>query len=453
MALPHRTCLSIVLAAGKGTRMRSELPKVLHRVAQLPMLGHVVSAARKAGSDDIAVVVGHGADRVREQLDPSVVTFEQHDQLGTAHAVLTARNAITRGAEDILVLFGDTPLLRADTLTRAREAIADGASVAVIGFEADDPAGYGRLLMHDGGLTAIREERDATDEERRITLCNGGIMAFDGTRMLTILDRIEASPSGEFYLTDAIEIAHGLGLRSTVVRAGMDEVRGVNDRAQLAQVEAIWQTRRRNELMFSGVAMPAPDTVYLAHDTTIEPDATVAPFVVFGPGSQVGACATVLSHSHIEGATIAPGATVGPFARLRPGTDVGEGAKVGNFCELKNATLDAGAKVNHLTYIGDAAIGAAANIGAGTITCNYDGANKHRTEIGAGAFVGSNSALVAPVSIGDGAYIASGSVVTKDVPNDALAFGRARQANREGGAALLRERVEREKAKRKLAAE
>ena len=453
MASASRTCLSIVLAAGKGTRMRSALPKVLHPVAHLPMLQHVMNAARDAGSDRIAVVVGHEAERVRGTLDASPATFEQTEQLGTAHAVLTAREAIERGASDVLVLFGDTPLLLPETLRRARNALVGGASIAVVGFEAEDPTGYGRLLVRDEELIAIREERDATDEERRVTLCNGGIMAFDGARMLDILDRIGTSPSGEFYLTDAIEIARGLGLRSLVVRVDIDEVRGVNDRAQLAEVEAIWQKRRRLELMVSGVAMPAPDTVHLAHDTMIEPDATVAPFVVFGPGARVSGGATVLSHSHIDGATIAPRATVGPFARLRPGTEVGEGAKVGNFCEVKNATLDAGAKVNHLSYIGDATVGARANIGAGTITCNYDGANKHRTDIGANAFVGSNSALVAPVSVGDGSYVASGSVITKDVPNDALAFGRARQANRDGGGAALRERVEREKARRKLAAE
>ena len=447
------SCLSIVLAAGKGTRMRSDLPKVLHPIAHLPMVGHVLRSARDAGSDQIAVVVGHGADKLRDWLDPTVETYVQTEQLGTAHAALAARDAIARGAEEVLVLFGDTPLLTAATLKRARAAVrGGGAAIAVVGFEAADPTGYGRLLIENGELVAIREHRDATADEREIRLCNGGIMAFNGATMLTLLDEI-GGDSGEYYLTDAVEVAKRKGLRSEVVVADEHEVLGVNDRAQLATAEAIWQDRRRRVLLQSGVSMQAPDTVHLAFDTVIEPDASVGPFVVFGPAVRIEQGATVLSHSHIEGAMIRSGATVGPFARLRPGTDVGPGAKVGNFCEVKNATLADQAKVNHLTYIGDASVGASANIGAGTITCNYDGANKHRTEIGARAFIGSNSSLVAPVRIGDGAYVASGSVVTKGVEDDALAFGRARQANRTGGGKALRERVQAEKARLAEAAE
>ena len=448
MAASERTCLSIALAAGKGTRMRSELPKVLHPIAQQAMVAHVLQAATAAGSDRIAVVVGHGADQLRNALDPSISTYEQTEQLGTAHAVLAAREAIERGADDVLVLFGDTPLLRPKTLKRAREAIAgSGAAIAVIGFETDQPDGYGRLLTESGELVAIREHRDASDDERKVTLCNGGIMAFAGEAMLGLLDGI-GRESGEYYLTDAVEIARTRGLRCIVVPAAADEVLGVNDRVQLAEAEAIWQWRRRRELMEAGASLPAPETVFLAHDTVIEPEASVGPFVTFGPGAIVRSGATILPHCHIEGATVERGSNVGPFARLRPGTVVGEGAKVGNFCEVKNAELGAGAKVNHLTYIGDASVGEAANIGAGTITCNYDGANKHRTEIGADSFIGSNSALVAPVRVGDGAYVASGSVITRDVADDALAFGRARQVEREGGGRNLREKVRAEKARR-----
>ena len=451
MSTIARTCLSIVLAAGKGTRMHSALPKVLHAVAHLPMVQHVMATARNAGSDRLAVVIGHEADQLRDALGAAVETYEQTEQLGTAHAVLAARAAIERGADDVLVLFGDTPLLSVDTLARARQALASGdTAIAVVGFETAEPAGYGRLLVENGELIAIREHRDASERERAVTLCNGGVMAFSGRHLLAILDRI-GNESGEFYLTDAIEIARAEGLRCEVVLAEAEDVIGVNDRAQLARVEAIWQRRRRSALLTSGVAMQAPETVFLAHDTAIEPDATVGPYVVFGPHVTVARGATILSHSHLEGADIGTDATVGPFARLRPGTVVGSRAKIGNFCEVKNAALDAGAKVNHLSYIGDASVGAGANVGAGTITCNYDGANKHRTEIGGGAFVGSNSALVAPVRIGDGAYVASGSVVTRDVNDDALAFGRARQVERAGGGRALRERVNADKARGKEA--
>ena len=437
----------MVLAAGQGTRMRSSLPKVLHAVAGRPMLGNVIEAARGAGSDTLAVVVGHGADRVREYLASTGTdarSYVQETQEGTAHAVLAAREALEGGHDDVLVLFGDAPMLTAATLRATRDRLSeDGAAVVVVGFRTPPPNGYGRLIERDGELVAIREVKDASEDERRIELCNGGFMALAGEHALALLDAIgNDNAKGEYYLTDVVEVARARGLRSVVHVADADEVLGVNDRAELAEAEAIWQRRRRGEMLRAGVTMPDPASVHLAFDTRIEPDAVVEPFVFFGPGAAVEAGATVLSHSRIEGATVRSGATVGPFARLRPGTIVGAKAKVGNFCEVKNAELGEGAKVNHLSYVGDAAVGDGANVGAGTITCNYDGVNKHRTEIGAGSFVGSNTSLVAPVSVGEGAYVASGSVVTQDVPADALAFGRARQSVREGYAPVLRERAE-----------
>ncbi|QDZ02406.1 bifunctional UDP-N-acetylglucosamine diphosphorylase/glucosamine-1-phosphate N-acetyltransferase GlmU [Nitratireductor mangrovi] len=453
--MSERTCLSIILAAGEGTRMRSALPKVLHPIAGLPMVAHVLKAARSAGSGQLAVVVGHGADKVADEVKRAsgdVETFVQAERLGTAHAVLAAREAIARGFDEILVMFGDTPLIEADALARARDGLADGAAVVVMGFRTDNPTGYGRLIEKNGHLTDIREERDCSDKERRITFCNGGLMAIDGRQALALLDAVgNDNAKGEFYLTDIVGIAHRQGLRVVATEVAFENVLGINNRAELAEAEAIWQARRRRKLMLEGVAMAAPETVFLSHDTEIGPDTTIEPQVIFGPGVRVAGGARIRGFSHIEGATVASGAEVGPFARLRPGAELAEGSKVGNFCEVKAADIGPGAKVNHLTYIGDATIGAEANIGAGTITCNYNGYTKDRTEIGRGTFVGSNSSLVAPVSIGDNAYIASGSVIVADVPADALAFGRAKQEVKEGRAPMLRERYRQEK-ERRLAA-
>lgn len=440
--MSSRTCLSIILAAGEGTRMKSALPKVLHRLADLPMVAHVVNAARGA---DIAVVVGREADKVRDAVRPfapDADVYLQQERLGTAHAVLAAREKIERGYDDILVLFGDTPLVEADALTSLRSELAKGASVVVMGFRTEKPDGYGRLIEKDGSLIAIREHRDASDEERQITFCNGGLMAIAGEHALALLDAVtNENAKGEFYLTDVVEIGTARGLKVVATEASYENVLGINTRAELAEAETVWQQRRRREFMLDGVTMLAPETVRLSHDTVIEADATLEPNIYFGPGVKVASGARIRAFSHLEGAVVDAGAEVGPFARLRPGTRVGDGAKVGNFCEVKNAVLDQGAKVNHLTYIGDAHIGAKANIGAGTITCNYDGFAKHHTEIGAGAFIGSNSSLVAPVSIGEGGYVASGSVVTQDVPADALAFGRARQETKLGFGRKLRDRL------------
>ena len=348
-----------------------------------------------------------------------------------------------------MVLFGDTPLLTVDTLARIRGELAKGAAVTVLGFRAKDPAGYGRLLVDDGKLQAIREHKDASEEERMVDFCNGGIMGFAGGTALEILDRIgNDNANKEYYLTDAVEIANEMGLKVVAIEAQEVELMGVNTRNGLADVEAIWQQRRRAELMTSGVSMQAPDTVFLSHDTVIEPDVTIEPNVVFGKNVVVHAGATVRAFSHLEGAVIGDRSVVGPYARLRPGSRLAEETKIGNFVEVKNANISKGAKVNHLSYIGDASIGENANVGAGTITCNYDGMNKHHTEIGSGAFVGSNTSLVAPVTIGNGAYVASGSVITDDIPDDSLGVGRGRQANKDGYASIIRDRNARLKEER-----
>ncbi len=448
-----RTCLAIVLAAGESTRMKSSMSKVLHPVAGRPMIAHVVEALANASISSVALVLGRDAEIVQSAAarnDISLSAFLQTERLGTGHAVLAAKDAIAKGYDDILVVFGDTPLITAGPLLAARKGLADGNDVVVIGFQTADPAGYGRLIVEDGALVAIREEKDATAEEKKITYCNGGLMAINGAKALELLGKIgNANAKGEYYLTDIVEIARAAGGKAIAVEAPETELTGCNNRAELAMIEAIWQKRRRHELMVSGVSMIAPETVFLAFDTQIAQDVLIEPNVVFGPGVTIESGAIIHAFSHLEGAHVGAEATVGPYARLRPGANLGPHSKVGNFCEVKKAEIGAGAKVNHLTYIGDAFVGEKTNIGAGTITCNYDGVNKHITRIGANAFIGSNSSLVAPVSIGDGALVASGSVVTQDVPADAVAFGRARQEIKPGRAKILRERYQAEKASRK----
>src|SRR6266850_1195270 len=438
-----RTSLTVVLAAGEGTRMRSALPKVLHPVAGQPLLVHVLEAAPHGAGTSLAVVVGpdHGAvEAEAKRLRPDAATFVQRERLGTAHAVLAARDAIARGADDLLVVFGDTPLISAATLARMRAPLKSGAVLAVLGFQAADPTGYGRLLLEGDRLTAIREHADATPAERMTKLCNAGVMAFDGRRALEVIEKIgNANSRREYYLSDAVGVVRQMGLQATVIETSEDEVRGINTKAQLAEAESVMQARLRKAALEAGVTMIAPETVYLAADTTFGKDVTIEPFVVIGPGVSIADGAVIHSFSHLVQASVGKRASVGPYARLRPGTSLGEGARIGNFVETKAATLEAGVKVNHLSYIGDAHVGANANLGAGTITCNYDGFFKHKTTIGEGAFVGTNSSLVAPVKIGKGAYIGSGSVITKDVPDDALAVERSQQSNREGGAARYRE--------------
>jgi bifunctional UDP-N-acetylglucosamine pyrophosphorylase/glucosamine-1-phosphate N-acetyltransferase len=437
--MADRTCLAIVLAAGEGTRMRSLQPKVLHRLGGKPLLAHAL--ASMINVDAVAVVIGPGqvavAAETRRML-PRADIFVQAERRGTAHAALAAEPALARGYDDLLVAFADTPFVTRATLERLRAALGNGTAVAVLGFRAADPTGYGRLIVEGNRLLAIREERDAAPMERAITLCNAGVMALDGRVALDILRTIDDRNSKhEFYLTDAVKIARARGFEAATVETEEDEVRGINTRAQLAEAEGVLQQRLRAAALKGGATLVAPDTVFLAADTKLGRDVTVEPYVVFGPGVVVEDGAVIRSFSHLEGAHVGKGASVGPFARLRPGTELGAKTRIGNFVEVKAATIEAGAKAPHLTYIGDARVGENANVGAGTITCNYDGVDKHRTDIGKDAFIGSNSALVAPVTIGEGAYIGSGSVITRDVPARALAVGRGRQVVKEGWAARL----------------
>jgi bifunctional UDP-N-acetylglucosamine pyrophosphorylase / glucosamine-1-phosphate N-acetyltransferase len=438
-----RSSLTVVLAAGEGTRMRSSLPKVLHPVAGQPLLAHVLRAAAAGAGSSLAVVIGPDHEAVAAEarrVRPDAQVFVQHQRLGTAHAVLAAREAIAHGADDLLVAFGDTPLISAETFARMRAPLREGAALAVLGFRAADPTGYGRLVVEGGRLVAIREQADASTEERKITMCNAGVMAFGGKQALAIIEKIgNSNAKGEYYLTDAVGIARDLGLEAVVIETSEDEVRGINTKAQLAEAEAVMQARLRKQALDAGVTLIAPDTVYLAADTTFGKDVTIEPFVVIGPGVSIADGAVIHSFSHIVEARIGKKVSVGPYARIRPGTSLGDGARIGNFVEAKAAVLEAGVKVNHLSYVGDAHVGANSNLGAGTITCNYDGFSKHKTLIGEGAFIGTNSSLVAPVKIGNRAYVGSGSVITKDVPDDALALERSQQTTREGGAKRYRE--------------
>jgi bifunctional UDP-N-acetylglucosamine pyrophosphorylase/glucosamine-1-phosphate N-acetyltransferase len=425
--------------------MRSARPKVLHAIAGRSLLNHVLEAVRQAGGTMTAVVVGAGADAVAaeaKRILPNAEIFVQAERRGTAHAVLAAKAAIARVPDDVLVIFGDTPLIRPRTLIRIREALAEGAAVVVLGFRPQDPTGYGRLVVEGGELVAIQEDVDASPAERAITLCNGGLMAFAGPTALEILERIgNDNRKGEYYLTEAVAIARAMGRRAIVIETEEDDVRGINTNTQLAETAAVLQERLRSAAMEGGVTLVAPETVYLSSDTKFGREVVVEPFVVFGPGVTVEDDAVIRSFSHLERAHVGKGASVGPYARLRPGARLQEDVHVGNFVEIKEAVIEAGAKANHLSYIGDATVGAGANVGAGTITCNFDGITKHRTEIGKNAFIGSNSALVAPVKIGDGAYVGSGSVITYDVPAAALAVARGRQVVKKGWARRLRERM------------
>jgi len=445
--------LIVILAAGKGTRMNSALPKVLHKVAGRSMLGHVLALANTVTDATVAVVVGPGMDEVRAEvtrLSPAARVFVQENQSGTADAVLAARPALEEHSGDVIVLYADTPLIEAGTLTALGDALDAGAGVAVLGFEARDPTGYGRLItVGEATLLAIREHKESSPEERKITLCNSGVLAFRLPDLLGVLSRIgNANSKGEYYLTDAVEIARADGVRAAVVRCPEDDVLGVNSRSQLAVAERIWQDRSRQRVMDDGATLTAPETVFLSYDTVIGRDVIIEPHVVFGPGVTIADGAEIKAFCHIEGASIGPGARIGPYARLRPGATLGPDVHIGNFVEVKNVAVGPGAKANHLAYLGDGSVGAGANIGAGTIFCNYDGFFKHKTEIGEGAFIGSNSSLVAPIKIGDGAYVGSGSVITKDVAAGALALERSAQEDRPQWAAKFREMMSRRKAAR-----
>lgn len=442
----------IVLAAGKGTRMKSDFPKVLHRAAGRSLLGHVLHAARSLTPQEVVVVVGPAMEPVCEEarrLFPEVKTALQMERLGTGHAVSMARPLLEAFSGTVLILYGDVPLISAQTLEALSTLAAGG--MAVLGFESAKPHGYGRLLQDTAGnVMSIREELDASPEERAITLCNSGIIAIASGLLWSLLPKLKnANAKNEFYLTDLVELAVTAGTPCRLAQCEEGEVAGVNDRVQLAAIEATLQRAYRRRHMLNGATLAAPETVFFSADTVIGQDVVIEPHVVFGPGVVIGSGVEVLAFSHIEGAKIESGARIGPFARLRPGAEIGQDAHIGNFVEVKKSTIGKGAKANHLTYIGDARVGAGTNIGAGTITCNYDGFEKHRTEIGEGVFVGSNTALVAPVVVGDGASIAAGSVVTRNVPADALAISRADLDLREGWAKRFRDMKAARKAARK----
>jgi bifunctional UDP-N-acetylglucosamine pyrophosphorylase/glucosamine-1-phosphate N-acetyltransferase len=427
--------------------MKSDLPKVLHPVAGRPMIRHVLAAAAQLQPAKCVVVIGPDMDAVAAAAAPHP-TEVQTERLGTADAVRMAQAALADFRKGtVLILFGDTPLITADTLRRMLDARAAGASVVVLGFRPDDPSGYGRLLL-DGAdaLAAIVEDRDATEEQRAIGLCNGGVMAVDAAKLFALIERVgKNNAKGEYYLTDIIGLAKADGFVCAVVEADADEVMGVDSRAALARAEAAWQKARRRRAMAEGATLLDPDSVWFSFDTDLGRDVTVGPNVFFGPGVTVADNAKIHSFSHLDGVTVHEGAVVGPFARLRPGAVIGRDAHVGNFVEIKNAVLGEGAKANHLTYIGDAEVGAQTNIGAGTITCNYDGYMKHRTVIGKSVFIGSNTAIVAPVTIGDGAVVGAGSTVVRDVPADSLTVARGEQVDRPGRAAALREKLAQQK--------
>ncbi len=452
--MTQNALMTLLLAAGKGTRMQSELPKVLHEIAGRSMVSHVMAAADEAGAGRQVVVLGHGAEQVSEivtSTQSSAETFIQTEQLGTAHAVLAAREALESFSGYIVILYGDTPLVLSSTIAKLTEALDQGADIAVLGFETDNPFGYGRLIVGaDGQLSAIREEKDANEEEKKITFCNSGMYALKSDHILSLLDRVQNNnANGEYYLTDIIEIGKTDGLSIKALVCDEEEVLGINDRIQLSEAEKIMQNRLRHNAMKNGATLQAPETVYFSYDTKIGRDVLIEPNVTFAPGVEVQDNAHIRGFSYFEQSIIRKGAVVGPYARMRPETDIGENAKIGNFVEVKKSVVEAGAKVNHLSYIGDARVGSGANIGAGTIICNYDGFLKHKTDIGEGAFVGSNSALVAPVNIGKGAYIGSGSVITENVPDDSLALTRSEQTGRDGWAASYRTRKEQEKAEKK----
>jgi bifunctional UDP-N-acetylglucosamine pyrophosphorylase/glucosamine-1-phosphate N-acetyltransferase len=439
----EKKLLTVTLAAGLGTRMKSNLPKVLHSIGGRSMLGHVLDLSVSLGSADNVVVLGPELESTAESIVPSGHSVDiaiQHDRLGTAHALLAARRSLENHDGIVLVLYGDTPLLTKETVEKVLATLQDGAHVSVLGFVADDPTGYGRLITtEDGQVSAIREEKDATPEEKTITLCNSGVFGFRSERLLELLDAIgNENAKGEYYLTDTVELAVERGLPTAFAICDEEEVLGVNSRSQLAAAEGIYQRRRRQEAMAGGVTLLDPDSVYISYDTKFGTDVLVEPNVFFGPGVTIDDDVHIKAFCHLEGAHVATKAAIGPYARLRPAAQIGEKAKVGNFVEIKKAVVEYGAKVSHLTYIGDARIGREANIGAGTITCNYDGFRKHFTDIGEGAFIGSNSALVAPVKIGDGAFVGSGSVVTRNVDPNALAVSRARQTQKDDWANKFR---------------
>ncbi|GAA4741772.1 bifunctional UDP-N-acetylglucosamine diphosphorylase/glucosamine-1-phosphate N-acetyltransferase GlmU [Sphingomonas daechungensis] len=436
----------VILAAGQGTRMRSDTHKVLHPIAGKALLMHLLDSVDRLGAEKRVVVVGKGRDQVEKALvGRDVLIAHQAEQKGTAHAVQQARDALSGYDGSVLILYGDTPFVEPDTLKRMLDRLdgQDGPGVVVLASTPDDPLNYGRIILGEGDCIAkMVEFKDATDDERAVRLCNSGMMAVRAADLFRWLDEVgNDNAAGEYYLPDVVNIAAAEGRDAVVIEGDPYETAGVNSRAELAHLELDWQRRRRERALQDGATLIDPESVWFAADTKLGRDVTVEPHVVFGPGVEIADGATIKAFSHIEGAIVATKAVIGPFARLRPGAKIGEKAKVGNFVEVKKAVLGPGAKANHLSYIGDADVGADANIGAGTITCNYDGFGKYSTVIGAGAFIGSNTALVAPVNVGEGAIIGAGSVITKDVAADSLAVERSDQKGIAGWAKRFRERM------------
>jgi bifunctional UDP-N-acetylglucosamine pyrophosphorylase/glucosamine-1-phosphate N-acetyltransferase len=439
---------AVILAAGKGTRMKSALPKVMHAIAGQPMIAHVMASLAPLGASPVVVVVAPAMDVVTAAVAPHATAI-QEKQLGTGHAVLAAREAMGSEADDLLIVYGDAPLITTATLRRLleRRRAADRPAIVVLGMRPGDGAEYGRLVVDGSGhLEAIVEHREATAEQRAIGLCNSGVMAVDVRRIWDLLAAVSnKNTKGEYYLTDVVAIARRQGLLCAAIEAPAEELLGINSRAELAAAESVMQARLRTRAMAEGATLIDPATVWLSHDTRLGRDVVVGPNVVFGRGVEVGDDVEIRAFCHLDGARVEKGAVIGPFARLRPGSVIGAGAHIGNFVETKNARVGAGAKANHLTYLGDATVGEKANIGAGTITCNYDGFGKYETVIGPGAFIGSNSALCAPVTIGAGAFVAAGSTITRDVAPDALAIARSQQVEKPGWVTMFRQLKEKMK--------
>ncbi len=437
--------LSIILAAGEGTRMKSSLPKVLHPVGGLQIIGHVARAARDAGSTRIALVTGPRHSTIREVvsgLDPEIVHFEQSVARGTGHAASMARDLFATAEGYVAVVYGDHPLLSGENFKAVTDRLDAGLDVAILGFEPADPTGYGRFITDGETLLAIREHKDASEEERLIGLCNACILAFRADVFRDLIDKIDTNNAqGEYYITDLVGLANAAGKKVGFGIAPENDVMGVNDRSQLARAETLFQEQQREDFMKAGVTLRDPKSVWFSWDTEIGRDVTVFPNVVFGPGVKIADNVEIRAFCDIEDAVIGEGSSIGPFARIRGGAELGADVHLGNFVEVKKSKIGAGTKAGHLSYLGDAEIGSKTNIGAGTITCNYDGVNKDKTVIGDNVFIGSNASLVAPVTIGNGAYTASGSVITEDVPDNALAFGRAQQVNKPGYAPKLREKA------------
>ncbi|MFY0692066.1 MAG: bifunctional UDP-N-acetylglucosamine diphosphorylase/glucosamine-1-phosphate N-acetyltransferase GlmU [Paracoccaceae bacterium] len=442
----------IILAAGQGTRMNSDLPKVLHPLGAAPLVLHAMRSGAVLEPEKTVIVTGHGADKVEQAVaayDAEAVCVRQAEQKGTGHAVAQAQDVLAGFGGDAIVLYGDTPFISSETLTRMQEARTGGADIVVLGFEAQDPGRYGRLIAQGDSLERIVEAKDASPEDLAVTLCNSGVVMAEAATLFRLTGGLgNDNASGEFYLTDIVGLGRAEGLTARVVRCDEAETLGINTRAELGAAEAAFQARARAEAMENGATLLDPATTYIAFDTVIGRDTVIGPNVVFGPGVTVESEAEIRAFSHLEGCHVSRGAQIGPFARLRPGAELAEDVRVGNFVEIKNAVLDPGSKVNHLSYVGDAHVGAAANVGAGTITCNYDGVMKHHTEIGARSFIGSNTLLVAPVRVGAEAMTGTGTVVTEDVPEGALAIARARQVNKPGLARRLMEMLKAQKAKR-----